>query len=485
MSIALVHYHLRPGGVTRIVERQSEALTTAGISHVILTGSPPEQNFNLPIRVIPELDYSETQPHQDTGASLLVGQLRAAAIEALGHEPQCWHLHNPTLGKNQLFPQLVRTLAESQVPLVMHIHDLAEDGRPENYRLLRSAGEIYPIAPQIHYLTINSRDLSRLRHAGIPPQQTSLLRNAVTLTGLTDGTPPNDEKSALVLYPVRGIRRKNLGEFCLLAGLAPDPTQFALALPPSPSQENSAYQKWIELAKRQRLPLQMGVVGAELAPPGGDSTFPAWARASTHFITTSIAEGFGLTFLEAIAFGRPLIGRDLPEITSDFRRHGINLNSLYSGLLFPRQWIDEARLHSILETRLQHLYRSCGEQLSDSIVTETAESLFSEELLDFGNLPESLQLEILPRALASPGKILCREANTLLPADEWLQGALQRTGSNTPGDLDPWSSSAFSQAHRDLYDSLAVCRAAKPTWLDPRSILLQYLHPPQFHFLRS
>ena len=485
MSIALVHYHLRPGGVTRIVERQSEVLTTAGISHVILTGSPPEQNFNLPIRVIPELDYSGTEPHQDTGASLLVGQLRAAAIEVLGHEPQCWHIHNPTLGKNQLFPQLVRTLAESQVPLVMHIHDLAEDGRPENYHLLRNAGEIYPIAPQIHYLTINTRDLSRLRHAGIPPQQTSLLRNAVSLTDLADNTLPDSEKPALVLYPVRGIRRKNLGEFCLLAGLAPESTQFALALPPSPSQENSAYGKWIDLAKRQRLPLQMGVVGAELAPRGGPSTFPAWARASTHFITTSIAEGFGLTFLEAIAFGRPLIGRDLPEITSDFRRHGINLNSLYSGLLFPREWIDEGRLHSILKTRLQHLYRSYGEQLSDSIVTETAESLFNEELLDFGNLPESLQLEILPRALASPGNILCRETNTLLPAHEWLQGALQRTGSNTPEDLDPWSLSAFSQAHRDLYNSLVACRAAEPTWLDPRNILFQYLHPPQFHFLRS
>ena len=85
----------------------------------------------------------------------------------------------------------------------------------------------------------------------------------------------------------------------------------------------------------------MGVVGREPSSPAGDSAFPAWIHASPHFVTTSIAEGFGLTFLEAIVFGRPLLGRDLPEITTDFRSQGINLQSLYSGLLVPRRWIDE------------------------------------------------------------------------------------------------------------------------------------------------
>ena len=86
MSIALVHYHLRPGGVTRIVERQSKALTAAKIPHVILTGSHPQQESDLPIRVIPALDYSVMPSHRNTGASTLMGQMRASAKEALGYE---------------------------------------------------------------------------------------------------------------------------------------------------------------------------------------------------------------------------------------------------------------------------------------------------------------------------------------------------------------------------------------------------------------
>ena len=35
-------------------------------------------------------------------------------------------------------------------------------------------------------------------------------------------------------------------------------------------------------------------------------------------VSTSVAEGFGLGFLEPWIFGKGLCGRDIPEITSDF-----------------------------------------------------------------------------------------------------------------------------------------------------------------------
>ena len=485
MSIALVHYHLRPGGVTRIVERQSKALNTARIPHVILTGSHPQQESGLPVRVIPGLDYSALCSHQHARASTLMGEMRASAKEALGGDPECWHLHNPTLGKNRLFPKLVRILAESEVPLVMHIHDLAEDGRPENYHNLRGEQEIYPLAPQIHYLTINSRDLALLKNAGIPSQQISQLRNAIGPTDETSRTPFSEATSPLLLYPVRGIRRKNLGEFCLLAALAPEKSRFVLALPPGKSSSCAGYRNWVTIAEKQKLPVQLGAVGVNPPSASGDSSFQAWTRASTHFISTSIAEGFGLTFLEAVAFGRPLVGRDLPEITTDFRDQGIHLPSLYSGLLIPRSWVDERRLQSLLETHLQHLYQSYGERLTGSLVNETANSLFGGELLDFGNLPETIQLEIIPRALTSPDKFLCRDSGNLIPASQWLKTALRRQSGNRPEDLDPWSLTAFANAHKNLYDSLTHCRAASPGWLEPGKVLRQYLQPERFHFLRS
>ena len=49
-------------------------------------------------------------------------------------------------------------------------------------------------------------------------------------------------------------------------------------------------------------------------------------------VSTSIAEGFGLGFLEPWTFGKGLCGRNIPEITKDFENLGINLQNLYSRL---------------------------------------------------------------------------------------------------------------------------------------------------------
>ena len=67
MKVAIVHYHLGPGGVTRVIEAASQALATAGIRHVILTGdsdvAPPEKS--LPVRQIEGLGYL-TSPGEHT-----------------------------------------------------------------------------------------------------------------------------------------------------------------------------------------------------------------------------------------------------------------------------------------------------------------------------------------------------------------------------------------------------------------------------------
>ncbi len=52
-------------------------------------------------------------------------------------------------------------------------------------------------------------------------------------------------------------------------------------------------------------------------------------------ITTSVAEGFGLAFLEPWLASKPLVGRNLPEITADFAEHGLDLSALYNCLPVP------------------------------------------------------------------------------------------------------------------------------------------------------
>ncbi len=485
MSVALVHYHLRSGGVTRVIERQSEALTSAGIAHVILSGTRQDGSGKLPVRVVPALDYDTPQEPRETGGNPLHEQLVRAATAALGTEPDCWHLHNPTLGKNSQFPDLITGLAARQTPLILQLHDFAEDGRPENYRSLRLHEKLYPLAPQIRYLTINSRDLFLLRSAGVPAAQSCLLSNAVIAPPTSGCETPSRPDPYLALYPVRGIRRKNLGEFCLLSGVATGDASFALALPPQNTRWTSIYQRWADTARKLGLPVRMGVIGRLSPDSGTDCSFPNWLGCSTHLITTSIAEGFGLTFLEAAALEKPLLGRDLPEITSDFKGCDNTLRLLYNELLIPRNWVDERRLHELLHNHLDHLYDCSGEPLSDDLVTQTFEALARERHLDFGNLPEEIQLELLPRALDNPGDVLARKGESTLPIREWLGKALNAQSPEIAPDLSPWAPETYVRTYQSIYREITTCQARRPDWLDRRQLLGKFLTPGRFHFLRS
>ena len=280
MSVALIHYHLRPGGVTRVIEAQSEALSRAGIAHVILSGTAYEGSARLPVTVVPSLDYHKDYGREGADISQLFSGLRQAADQALNSEPACWHLHNPTLGKNALFPGLVAELAGSRVPLVLHLHDLAEDGRPENYENLVTHEHLYPLAPQIRYLTLNPRDQAILLASGVPPKQISLLPNAIQAP--TEFPRPTREPDApFVFYAVRGIRRKNLGEFCLLSALAPPGTSFALALAPDNPIAPHPPRPKRRVQLRSRAPVsspQRGFVAPQGANPENGGSGPRSPR---------------------------------------------------------------------------------------------------------------------------------------------------------------------------------------------------------------
>lgn len=84
-SVAIVHYHLHRGGVTRVIHTASRCLTELGIRHVILSGEPDESGASLPVKVIEGLRY-HTDP-SGPSASQLVKQMRTAVTDALGNDP--------------------------------------------------------------------------------------------------------------------------------------------------------------------------------------------------------------------------------------------------------------------------------------------------------------------------------------------------------------------------------------------------------------
>ncbi|MEO8206316.1 MAG: hypothetical protein ABI615_09045, partial [Chthoniobacterales bacterium] len=61
LRIAIVHYHLRAGGVTRVISHATKALVAAGHEVAIFAGEAPP-DFVIPegvrLQIIPELNYS-------------------------------------------------------------------------------------------------------------------------------------------------------------------------------------------------------------------------------------------------------------------------------------------------------------------------------------------------------------------------------------------------------------------------------------------
>jgi len=485
MSVVLVHYHLSRGGVTRVIESASRCLSAAGIPHVILTGSPPENATDLPVRVVEGLGYLN-----DRGGHTplrLVHSMRAAVQETLGLEPPVWHIHNHSLGVNVLMADVVAILAEAGEKIVLQIHDLAEDGRPQNYPSIADSDTLYPVAPQIRYAFLNSRDQECFARAGLPPERSMVLPNPISAPAQPAGSPPPTAKP-LVLYAVRGIRRKNLGELFLLSTLSPEGTRYALTLEPVHPRWKPQFEDWRAFASDSGLPVQLGVVGHVAPEPGADTSFEAWLGRATHLITTSVAEGFGLGFLESAALGKPLFGRDLPRLTQDHADAGIVDGRLYDRLLVPDSWVGRETLRQRLARTLQDELNAYDAQLTGEFIDRVYDALRFSGYLDFGNLPEDLQRQVILRA--RDGKeldaILVEVDGEFLPAHAWLKETLAaREPTATPDQLAPYSLECYGQRLSALYQELADTRSAPPVFLPKHRVLQEYLKPEFFNFLTT
>lgn len=84
MKIAIVHYHLQPGGVTRVIENTLQAWEENGteIESVALSGRAYPGDRLPNTREIEGLDYSSPQDAIDP--RILTERLRESARHALG-----------------------------------------------------------------------------------------------------------------------------------------------------------------------------------------------------------------------------------------------------------------------------------------------------------------------------------------------------------------------------------------------------------------
>lgn len=460
MNIAIVHYHARPGGVTRVVERAVESLGERARC-LFFTGEAArgETPLQKKIREVPNLGYSTDKTFQPL-------ELLRRARGAFGGEPDLWHIHNHSLGKNPALTAEVLRLAEAGQKILLQIHDFAEDGRPANYRNLSGLIEqLYPVASHIHYAVLNNRDHRFLKAARIPEENLHLLPNAVSPLPATRHSPP---ATPLFVYPCRAIRRKNIGELLLWSALMPD-AAFAVTLAPKNPEVKPIYDAWVAFAEDLGLNVRFDA--------GADTPFEEMIAKADALITTSIAEGFGLAFLEPWTAGKPLTGRNLPEITGDFAEHGLDLSALYSRLPVPlvsKGWNIDDDFFQGLENALRAAYESYGRPWNDAVLEDAKTELVQDGCVDFGILDESMQRTII-RAVKENPEII----------DPTLGDSSVTVEANRKVVKTAYSPAAYGKQLAAMYEQLQSAPTGDITFAESSQLLTCFLEPQRTNLLRT
>jgi hypothetical protein len=404
LKVAYLHYHLKPGGVTAVLKQQVDSVIDR-CDVLILAGSLPDTVFPCDVVHIPGLGYDIYR--QNSSDAKTVADTVVNAIESKWKNGcDLLHVHNPTLKKNKNFLKILNALKNKGVRLFLQIHDFAEDGRPSSY----FAEEDYIL--DCHYGVINSRDYDILLRAGLKKEGVHKIFNAVrpflsapnrkAQTGLsgrsrkakTDGVAPSEDgHNHYVLYPVRAIRRKNIGEAVLLSLFFKNNTPLVITLPPNSPADIKSYEDWKKFVIRNNLNV--------VFEAGMNRKFSDLVLSADFFITTSISEGFGFSFLEPWTAGKLLYGRKLPDICQDFENNSIRLNHLYTRLDVPMEWIDKRRFFNVWKAGIQNAQNAFEMSMDETSVKHAYTHMVAGNTIDFGLLSRSFQKKIISSILSN------------------------------------------------------------------------------------
>lgn len=465
MNIGIVHYHLKPGGVTTVIKQHIRSTCEANDFLVICGEHTADPEISAPVVVIPELGYDRPDGHPicedpDATAEAVINCLR----KRWGKDCDLLHIHNPLLAKNRRFLQIVKALAAKGQRLLLQIHDFAENGRPGSYY----GNEDYP--ENCHLAVINTRDREILIAAGADPDGVHYIPNAVS--GFPEPERTEDSEPVM-LYPVRAIRRKNLGEAVLLSLFFKNKEKLAVTLPPNSAADFPAYNSWRAFCRDY--PVNVLFEASTSRP------FREWVTACRGMLSTSITEGFGFAFLEPWTAGRPLFGRKLPHLCGDFETAGVDLGHLYSRLAVPTEWLDREQLKGKIITAVAAGHRAFGRAAAD-IGRDRFLSLTDQKNIDFGMLDEDFQQQVISRILASPG-----DRQRLVKENPFLR--------NFEDTVSPEMIHRNAQVIHENFSErvcgeqlLAAYRraAGKPVnqRIDKKQLLARFFHPAYFSLLQ-
>jgi len=352
MNVFIIHHHLKTGGVTKIIQSQLHALKTIHDTNItIITGELPEDNTEFTksaeIILIPEIQYLTKETFGNADVNSLLEKIKKSLSDHISAE-DIIHIHNLNLGKNPVFTLAINHFVKNGYKIFHHCHDFSED-RPNNHLFMKEVIEdtckenlheiMYPSAPNYHIGTLNNFDLNRVKEH-ISEKNCHLLPNPVnTDVKIKDKVQSKhqifsalnitDLTKKLVVYPVRAITRKNLGEFILLSYLFKDKAVFANTLAPKNEKEIGQYNSWVAFSQENNVPVLFNV--------GTIVDFDTLLSAADFCITTSYMEGFGMVYLEPWLFNTPVVGRELTNIIHDLKNFGIDFPYLYKSIIIENK----------------------------------------------------------------------------------------------------------------------------------------------------
>lgn len=443
-NLVLFHYHLLRGGVRTALLRSLQCLAQEGWFHgrkLVLTVGRLDgaRSFartlktlvtDVEVIVDTRLDYQDARWPDEKSFRKDVAALRDSLLGWGGSSALFW-LHNPTLGKNPAVTAAWKEAAEKAwsegLPhrFLYHLHDFPECGRVENmFRLHRcwhkgGLTDFYPNSPNTAYGVLNATDRQRLLACGLAPQRVFWLPNVLIPSAQPQPVLTPARKRAVAsalsryaqehaygfdpgrpqwLLPIRLIRRKNVLEALFLAAAHSQTPQVLITLDATSAQEKPYAEAVKQCVRRHRLPCVIGFGNNLVGSAFSFEDLMAWSDA---VVTTSLMEGFGFAFLEGPLLGRPLIGRDLAEVTADFAQAGFSTERLYKTLPVPLDTSQRRRLKT--EGRLfAASYRRMVPTLSDKDVDRFVgrlETVYNEEAVDFGMLDFTAQEDLLKMVL--------------------------------------------------------------------------------------
>ncbi|HVR34671.1 MAG TPA: glycosyltransferase [Methylomirabilota bacterium] len=471
MNLLILHYHLRPGGIRRVIELAvPHLLARLPIRKVILAcGEAADQDWNrrfasnlapVPVDFVVEPSFLYVSDQRRT-IKAMVSRLRATLkrlFDAAADAPALVWFHNPGVGRNLL---LVReTLGACQrrgIPFLAHHHDWWFDNRWLRWREIQRCGFRSPSAvarvilsgaPGVRHITISRHDLALLRkHL---PGRCAWLPNPARVSRRPASEPstatrrwlkrcPGLPDAPLWVVPCRVLRRKNIAEALLITRWLRPEAHLMVTGGASSSDEVPYSRRLTETARKHRWPLRLGL----LETPEPDRPEVAEVLAASEVVLlTSIQEGFGLPFLEAAATRRPLIARTIPNVAPDLEQFGFRFPLAYREILVDSRLFDEeaerqrqARLFNVWRNQMP---RVCRVQSEPPIgLSHGGEP----HAIPFSRLTLTAQLEVLRQPIEHSWS-LCAPLNPFLA--RWRAKAARAALPITrwPGHADRWLSGA-------------------------------------------